>query len=346
MKTLPKYLLIAWLVVFLLVMFGSCKKEEIIDPVSDPTAYELELPSYFPKMIIPEENPLTNEGVLLGRHLYYDPVLSEGGPMDGFSCSACHQQQTSFSKSGAGNAVLPHVNLAWNRNFLWNGKVSGRLEDIMLFEVEQFFQTDLDQLRNDVKYPPLFKSAFGSEEISHEKAAYALAQFFRSLVSFESEFDSVILRKGVDTYSDLEAEGYLIFFSERGDCFHCHTTPFMTNNQFSNTGLDDVFEGENRGLYNITQNPGDMGKFKVPTLRNIALTAPYMHDGRFNTLEEVIEHYNSGVKKSATLDPIMTKAGKEFGLQLNEEEKASLVAFLKTLTDPNFVEDPRFGKPF
>jgi cytochrome c peroxidase len=326
----------------------SCKEEPVPVPpvIHEPTPYNLEVPAYFPPMMIPENNPLTDEGVLLGRHLYYDQLLSADGPMEGFSCSSCHQQATSFSKSGSGLSVLPHVNLGWNDDFLWNGKVSGTMEDIMRFEVEEFFQTDLDLFRNDPTYPDLYQAAFGSKEITLERTSFALAQFFRSLVSYETEFDSVIIQKGVDTYSDLEAEGYLIFFSEKGDCFHCHSIPLLTDNSFKNNGLDDVHDGGNQGLYEITRDPADLGKFKVPTLRNIELTGPYMHDGRYNTLEEVIEHYNSGVKMSSTLDPIMTKPGKEFGLQLTEEEKASLVAFLKTLTDKNFVKDPRFGSPF
>jgi cytochrome c peroxidase len=138
--------------------------------------------------------------------------------------------------------------------------------------------------------------------------------------------------------------GYLLFNTERGDCFHCHSTPLFTDNTFRNIGLDSVFTTVNSGRYKITHDPQDKGKFKVPTLRNIELSAPYMHDGRFKTLEEVVEHYNSGVKLSETIDPIMTKAGKEYGLKLTVQEKTDLVNFLKTFTDYTFISNKAFSK--
>lgn len=332
----------------LLAGISACRKNTDTDPLvsSEPTAYDLDYPSHFPPMPIPSNNPMTKEGVLLGRYLYYDNLLSLNGPKSGLSCSSCHNQALSFSTNGSGTSVLPHVNLGWNKSFLWNGKVEGTMEDIMRFEVEEFFQTNLDALRNDPKYPSLYRNAFGSEEITYERTEFALAQFFRSLVSYKSEYDRVILMQGVDTYSDDEADGYLIFFSEKGDCFHCHSSTLLSDNSFRNIGLDSVFTGDNLGRYTVSQNPADIGKFKVPTLRNIALTAPYMHDGRFSTLEEVIDHYNTGVKKSPTLDPIMTKPGKELGLQLSVQEKKSLVAFLKTLTDTAFTSDKNHSSPF
>jgi cytochrome c peroxidase len=347
MKALSKKILIPGLVVALLAVVGSCKQEPP-EIVPDPTPYELQLPDYYPPMVASDANPLTNEGVSLGRHLYYDQQLSKGGPLEGAACATCHQQQNSFASHDPGLSVLPHINQGWNTNYLWDGKFAGTPEEVMQMEIQDFFQADLDVLRNDARYPEMFKKAFGTEEITYERAGLAMAQFFRSLVSYETEFDSVIMQQGVDTYSDLEAQGYLVFFSEKGDCFHCHTIPFFTTNGFSNNGLDAEHTNEaNWGLYKVTQNPADKGKFKIPTLRNVELTAPYMHDGRYATLEEVVEFYNSGVQEtSPTLDPIMTKPGKEFGLQLTEEEKASLVAFLKTLTDRNFVNDSKFAQPF
>ena len=335
------------ILITLTISFSACKEETIEEPpVFNTTAYEMSYPDYFPELAIPDNNKMTEEGVLLGRHLYYDDLLSKGGPLEGKSCSSCHHQSSSFSKGASGTSVLPHQNLAWNTNFLWDGKISGTIEDILKFEVEDFFQADLNNLRDDPKYPPLYEAAFGTEEITFERTEYAMSQWFRSLVSYETEFDSVIIMQGNDTYSDKEAEGYLIFFSERGDCFHCHTLPLMSDNNFRNIGLESDFVGMDQGRFGITLDSADLGKFKVPSLRNIEFTSPYMHDGRFSTLEEVVEHYNSGVKKSTTLDPIMTKPGKELGLQLDAEEKASLVAFLKTLSDYQFTSDPKFAKPF
>ena len=151
--------------------------------------------------------------------------------------------------------------------------------------------------------------------------------------------------RGETDLSPSELNGYLLFTTEKGDCFHCHSIPLTTNNTFSNIGLDSVFTTNNSGRYDVTKNVMDIGKYKVQTLRNIELSAPYMHDGRFKTLAEVIEHYNSGVKLSPTIDPIMTKAGKQYGLNLSQQEKKDLVSFLKLLTDTSFVKNKAFSKP-
>ena len=325
----------------------SCRKPEEKEPpgeVYSPTPYHPAYPSHFPFMTDTAENPLTKEGVELGRRLYYDEKLSFNGPNEGASCSSCHHQSSSFTINAGGTAVLPHVNLGWNKTFLWEGKVEGTLEDVMRFEVEVFFNTELEVLKNDPLYPSLFRKAFGAGEITYERTAFALAQFVRTLVSGNSKMDRWY-RHEVNL-SDAEMRGLNLFFTERGDCFHCHSFPLTSDNSFHNIGLDSVFSGASMGRYNVTGDPADMGKFKTPTLRNIELTAPYMHDGRFATLEEVVEHYSSGVKYSNTLDPIMTKQGKWLHLNLTTQEKADLVAFLKTFTDTSFISDPRLGSPF
>ncbi len=338
-----KYFLI--LIVGLLAGLSSCKTE-LNECDADTHPYELQYPDYFPILNVPSDNPLTEEGIQLGRRLYYDPLLSTGGPRDGLSCSSCHFQSNSFSVPVIpfGSSVLPHVNLAWSHNFLWNGKVSGTLEDIMLFEVQEFFEVDLNVLKNHGTYPELFKNAFGSCEITDELVAKALAQWFRRMTSSNSKFDRY--QQGSEQLSDEELSGMTIFFTEKGDCFHCHGLPLFTNNEFHNIGLDSIFDATNEGRSHITGSPYDQGKFKAPTLRNVELTAPYMHDGRFVTLEEVVEHYNSQVKRSTTVDPIMTKPGKEYGLQLTEQQKHDLVSFLKTLTDQEFVSDTALASPF
>ena len=146
--------------------------------------------------------------------------------------------------------------------------------------------------------------------------------------------------------SALELRGQLLFNSELGDCFHCHSTPLTTDLLFHNNGIDSVFEDFDKGLYNVTGSESDIGLFKTPSLRNVEMTAPYMHDGRFQTLEEVVEHYNSGVKRSPTLDPLMTKENRKNGLNLSTYDKAALVAFLKTLTDESYLNDPKYKNPF
>ena len=190
----------------------------------------------------------------------------------------------------------------------------------------------------------MFYKAFGKTDFDYKDMAFALAQHFRSLNSYTSKFD--LFWDGKAELTQLEEMGYLIFNTERGDCFHCHSFPLLSDHEFHNNGLDSVWEGINAGRYNVTNDPNDYGLFKSPTLRNIELTAPYMHDGRFATLEEVVEHYNSGVRHSPTLDAIMLKPGKESGLQLSPMEKAAIVAFLKTLTDTSFTTNPAFSSPF
>lgn len=304
----------------------------------EPTPYQIAYPAHFPEIIIPAENPTTNDGVALGRRLYYDPVLSN----DGRRCGGCHNQKFGFTTPGSN--ILPHINLGWSEYFLWNGKESGALEDVMLFEVEEFFQTDVAKLQNHPEYPQLFSAAFGSETITTELAAKALAQFFRSLVSANSKFDRFLRKE--ELLSPEEQHGFIVFNTEKGDCFHCHSLPLMTDNSFHNTGLDAAFEGEAEGRFAVTKNPADLGKWKTPTLRNVAIRGSYMHDGRFTSIETVIDHYNSGVQPSPTLDPILTKPGKEHGLNLTDQEKAALVAFLKTLTDDTFTSDPKLSDPF
>ncbi len=341
MKKLSSVLFVFGLVT--LVVIGCKKDPGNVASIEETTPYTPTYPDYFPEFPVSDVNPMTEEGVNLGRHLYYDVQLSENGPMNGMSCSSCHTQSSAFTNASPGRAALPHINLAWNTSFLWDGKVEGTVEEIMKFEVEEFFVTDISVLQNDPNYPSLFKKAFGSSEITHEKTAFALGQFFKSLISGNTKFDRFLSSEGTLTASELN--GLNIFTTETGDCFHCHSLPLMSDNQFHNIGLDSVFAGAEQGRYVVTSDPVDIGKFKTPTLRNIELTAPYMHDGRFATLEEVIDHYDSGVLRSATLDPIMTKNGGLPGLNLTPQEKLDLVAFLKTLTDVSFTIDPAYSAP-
>ncbi|MBK9282992.1 MAG: c-type cytochrome [Sphingobacteriaceae bacterium] len=301
------------------------------------TPYPVTWPYYFPNLEIPDENQMTLEGINLGRHLYYDTILSR----DGRACADCHSSASAFT-TYTSNA-LPHINLGWNSNFLWNGKVQGKMEDIMLFEVKEFFNTDLDKINQSAFYKKEFKKVYKADNVTAELLSYALSQFFRAMVSKNSLCDKFILHTA--NLNDSEMRGFNIFTTEKGDCFHCHSLGLFTDNKFHNIGLDSIFLGQNMGRYNYTGLNKDLGLFKTPTLRNIELTAPYMHDGRYTTLEEVVEHYNSKVKHSNTLDPIMTKPSKLYGLGLTPQEKQDLVAFLKTLTDNDFINNPLLQKP-
>ena len=326
MKRALSYLFLSFL------LLGGCINNAE-NPTYKPTAYYLQIPQGFPEMTIPEDNPLTIEGVALGRKLYYDKKLDKNGAR---ACANCHVQNKSFT---SGPDVLPHLNLGWSNNFLWNSKISGTVEDIMRFEVVEFFETNVDIFNSDTEYPTLFKQAFGVEEITTDEIAKALAQFFRIMNSGNSKFDK-FLRDDTE-FTNQEYLGYELFYTERGDCFHCHATMFMTDNILHNNALDT---NPDPGHFAISSDSLDYGKFKSPTLRNIEFTAPYMHDGRYTTLEEVVEFYSSGLEKSATVDPLMKNLNTG-GVQLNTEEKAALVAFLRTLSDPEYLVNPELTDP-
>ena len=322
----------------------SCKKSEDtkIDsnfPPYNPTYIDIQIPKNLPNMVIPPDNPTTVEGVRLGRMLYYDKLLHPTGKQ---ACATCHLQSSGFTTPGTN--IIPHINLGYGSKFLWDGSKQGNLEKAMLFEVEIFFGTDVSRLQNDSKYPLLFHQAFGSSIIDSQKCAYALAQFLRTLISGNSKFDRYMRREATLTPSEMQ--GLILFNTEKGDCFHCHSVPLTTDSDLHNIGLDSIFNETNAGYYNISHNSADLGKYKSPSLRNAGLRTSFMHDGRFKTLEEVIEHYNSKVKLSPSLDPIMTKPGKEFGLQLSPTEKQNLKDFLLTLTDSTVLTDPNFSSPF
>ncbi len=325
---------------------GGCRKRSPLEETGpsdsvanayNATPYLLTIPEHFPVMTIPADNPLTVEGVTLGRRLFFDSRLSEGGPMAGHACASCHIPQQSFASPGGGSmlSVLPWVNLGWNQFFwLWGGRVSGTLEQVMLFEVRDFFQVDPAVLAQDTQYRRMFRAAFGTEEITQKRIAYALAQFARTLISANSKYDRWV--RGEATLTPLEQQGMNIFFSERGDCFHCHTPPLFTDFLMHNIGLDSLPQGDDLGYFLVTGDSHDIGKFRTPTLRNLVFTSPYMHDGRFATLDEVINFYSEGIHRVPQLDPIFAHGGRT--TPFTASEKAALKAFLLTLTDSSFVQ--------
>jgi len=350
------------LILAVLVLFVKCTRDvtEEPDPVSpnSPTTYVLTVPPGFPEPHIPSFNPLTVEGIQLGRMLYYDSILSTNG----LRCASCHIRSQSYSrpifvnKYGENISVPPHINLAWNPDFNWDGTASD-LDHLALGDFgPDFFNTDMpllvQKLINHPLYPGMFRKAFGITNLAalpydtlQLKISYALAQFMRTMVTANSRFDRFVNHE--INLTNEEFDGFVTYSTERGDCFHCHGTMLLTNNTIHNNGLDTVFTGLNQGYYLSTGNVNDIGKFSAPTLRNVELTAPYMHDGRFQTLEEVVEFYNSGVHwQSPNIDPIMTKPAKAPGLQLTAQQKANLVTFLRSLTDTAFVNDPAYSNPF
>jgi cytochrome c peroxidase len=339
-----------------------------IDPVDpfNPTPYPLVIPANMPPMIIPASNPLTVEGVKLGRHLFYDKRLSGNNTM---SCGSCHMPPNAFSDPAQFSTgiqgiqgtrqSMPLFNLGWETRFFWDGRAMSLEEQILdpvtnPIEMHETWPNAMCKLQSDPAYGPLFHAAFGSPAVDSLKVAKAIAQFLRTMISANSKFDKFQRGEGEMLTID-EQFGLLLTQQEGGpvgnglggqgggDCFHCHPHggARFTDGELRNNGLDATFT--DLGLGGVTGLPQDMGKFKTPSLRNVALTAPYMHDGRFQTLEEVIDHYDSGGHPSPTIDPNMKF--QQGGLQLSAEKKQQLIAFLHTLTDMDFVNDPKFHDP-
>ncbi len=351
------------LIIIGLVFLSACKKDQT---TFQPSPYFLEIPNHFPDMIIPSDNPMTMEGVELGRWLFYEKRLSGN---DSMSCASCHLAQHGFSDpnkystgidgiAGTRNSMAL-INLGWDNFFFWDGRASTLEKQILEpvtnpIELHQSWPDAIYKLNLDIAYRNRFFKAFGEPGIDSLKAAKAIAQFIRTMISASSKFDVMYkYENGMPLNSQEQAllqqvdveewAGYDLFKSLNGaDCFHCHNGPLMRVKKYSNNGLDANFTDLGRGA--VTQNPEDYGRFKVPTLRNIALTAPYMHDGRFQTLDEVIEHYSSGVHISPTIDPLIEFAN-QGGVQLSTEEKYLLKKFLLTLTDNSFVSNPKFKDP-
>lgn len=329
-----------FIIVFaLIVVAHSCHKNSDTQHTSF-TPYVLQTPKWFPAMVVPTDNAMSVERIQLGRKLYYDTLLSNNGR----ACGGCHIQRRGFTSDNyPGGNVLPHVNLGWSKHFLWKGEETCSLEDMMLFEVSVFFQTDLNKINANTTYRDLFYTAYGINTITYKDISYALAQFERTLTSGNSKYDQYRRLEVALTAS--EENGMTIFFTEKGDCFHCHGNPFFTDNSFHNNGLDSVFAGS-KGRFDVTDNVNDIGLYKTPTLRNCDLRDMFMHDGRYTTLQQVIEFYNSGVNlHSQNIDPLMTLPYKALGLQLSTQDKADLLAFLQTLTDTSYINNPALSKP-
>jgi len=229
------------------------------------------------------------------------------------------------------------INLGWSSSFNWDGSVKSLEEQAFepvtnSLEMHNSWNNVENTLNQDEEYLLLFKQAYNIDYIDSTHVVMAIAQFERTLISNNSKFDKY--SRGEEVFTKSELNGFAIFNSEKGDCFHCHGTSLFTDNLFHNNGLD-VEPFLDLGLGKITENTNDNGKFKTPTLRNIEVSAPYMHDGRFATLEKVIEHYDSGGHFSSTVDPLMKKLG--VGLNLTNQEKSDLIDFLKTLTDYDYI---------
>lgn len=310
----------------------------------------------------PNNNPITDWGATLGRVLFYDVNLSANNTI---SCASCHLQEAGFSDpevfsvgfdgglTGRNSMGLSNSRFYENGHFFWDER-AGSLEEQVLMPIQDRIEMGLTLTELVIKveeqpyYPVLFERVFGDEEVTSDRIASTLSQFVRSIVSYQSKYDEGRARANnpeddFPNFTDLENLGKRIFFSNRTDCSRCHTSDLFVGDEARNNGLDAILT--DLGLGEVTGRNQDNGKFKTGSLRNIELTAPYMHDGRFETLEEVVEHYNSGVQNSPTLDNRLQQNGRPVRMNLSDQEKAGLVAFMKTLTDYVLIEDEKFSNP-
>lgn len=310
------------------------------------------VPANFPKPVYDfSKNPVTKEGFELGKTLFYDGDLSRDGTV---SCAECHSQSYAFThhghdvshgidnKRGIRNAP-PIQNMAFQDEFFWDGGVFN-LDLFSIAPIENPLEMDekignvLEKLRKKEKYATLFQKAYGTKEITTERFLKALSQFMNTLVSANSRYDKYVRKEAGGTLTGEELSGLAIF---KQKCGSCHSGELFTDQSYRNNGLA-VYNAEDTGRHRITQKDSDKYKFKVPSLRNIAVTAPYMHDGRFYTLDAVLNHYNEGMIDSPTLEPVFRNE-KKLGIPLSTDEKTKLIAFLKTLTDDTFLKDKRFA---
>jgi cytochrome c peroxidase len=318
------------------------------------TPYPFQMGATFPIPDLPRDNPLTVERVELGKTLFFDKQLSINAAQ---SCADCHAPEKAFTDGrrtargaegdfGTRNA-MPLFNLAWKKDFFWDGRAKSLREQVLQpiqnpIEMHEPLTNLCVKLAatDKIDYEKLFAAAFGSPEITAEKISVALENYLLTLTSFNAKFDRVL--RGGEKFTAEEQRGFELFSTEydprRGqfgaDCFHCHGGPLFQSQAFANNGADGAFT--DIGREKVTGKASDRGKFAVPSLRNVELTAPYMHDGRFGTLEDVIRHYSTGVVRSATLDPNLAKHP-DGGVPLSDADQRALVAFLKTLTDAQFA---------
>lgn len=367
-----KLLRIVFVLVIGFVLFASsCDDNEepmsavdLTDIPYNPTEYILDIPAGFPQMNIPADNPMTVEGVDLGRHLFYDAILSVDSTQ---SCSSCHLVKSNFTdnmKTSIGvdgiagtRSSMTLLNIGFHNNGLfWDGRVNTLEEQALLpvedpIELHDSWPNVEMKLRRSRMYPEKFRKAFGIEDINditRELSVKAIAQFERSLISSgNSKYDRVV--EGTAVFTDQELDGFEIFFDineddlKHAECGHCHNEPLFTTNEYFNNGIDavaslDDFADQGRG--EVTGLKFDNGAFKVPTLRNIEETAPFMHDGSMSTLDEVIDHYVTGGNSADNLGAVLRP------LSLDSENRAALKAFILTLRDPDFLNNEAFSNPF
>jgi cytochrome c peroxidase len=352
------------------LFISHCKEDDpiIVEPepevvaVYDDTPYNFEYGSF----VEPDfgDNPLTEQGVVLGRLLFYENLLSKDNSI---ACASCHVQANGFSDTNTlsfgvdgslgKRQAMSIFNLAWHDNeFFWDGRAHLLRDQALMpiqdqLEMKETLDGVISKLEISGIYPNQFIRAFGDDTITAKRISLALEQFMKSIVSNQSNYDKSLA--GSYTLTASEERGKTLFFSEYNpafpdisgaDCAHCHGGSNFDNRLYFNNGLDKESDQTDLGREAATNDPKDRAKFKVPSLRNVALTPPYMHDGRFSTLLEVVNHYDHGIQKSPTLNGALDYST-QTGLMLSEQDKQDLIAFLNTLIDPNLATDARYSKP-
>jgi cytochrome c peroxidase len=354
--TRNKIIIVQHGVIFMLcVLLISCKNDEHQQPIAKtPEPVEIIVPSNFPQPFYDlQNNPPTKEGVALGKRLFYDARLSRNNTI---SCGSCHLQPSAFTHHGhdvshgiddqlGRRNSLPIQNLLFYSTFFWDGGVHN-LDLVALNAISNKVEMDeapeniLNKLKADEKYPAQFKGAFGSDEITNTHFLHALAQFLATMVSANSRYD-LHVRDEAKLMTTVELEGLELF---KKNCASCHATDLFTDQSYRNNGFSteaDLLRDQGRAEITLSQK--DIGKFKVPSLRNVEYSGPYMHNGKLSTLEEVLNFYTDGVNETSTLDQLL-KTPDGPGLKLTEDEKKKVIAFLKTLTDEQYLSDRSFSE--
>ena len=378
-----------WFTLLTICLFSVCLSMGLSTTISasSTSVYNWNIPAWMPKPIVPADNPMNFQKVELGRHLFYEQRLSITGE---FSCATCHLQKLAFTDGktvavGATGEKHPRnsmslANIAYNPVLTWANPLMTKLENQALVPIFGEHPVEmgmvgrekqiLAMLRDDAKYRQMFTDAFKNEKnpINLSNLTKALAAFQRSLISVNSPYDKYRFGGDTNAISPAAKRGEKLFNSEDLECFHCHGGINFTDSvmheklafqeiAFHNTGLYNIdgkgaYPANNTGVYEITSKPTDMGRFKAPTLRNIALTAPYMHDGSIATLEEVIDHYQAGGRTIKTGEFAGIGSTNPFksefisGFKLSESEKQDLLEFLRSLTDEEFIKNPAFSNPY
>ena len=337
--------------IFIVWALSACHTNSYIDNLCLENEDTVEESFYIPphlasRIPFPTRNPLSANGIRLGRKLFFDPRLSSTNTI---SCATCHDPALAFSdgkvltnEGASGNNLQRHtpalINLAWMKGYFWDGGAKDLESQVVaplthMDEMAQDPQELLTEIKNDSEYQKLFSCAF-DDGITLANVMRAIAQFERTLISAHSRYDAFIKGEAGAIPTELEERGLDLVHRY---CSDCHASHFFTDHDYHNNGLDDSFPDDQErlswGRGRITLEPQDIGKFKTPTLRNIALTGPYMHDGRFNTLQKVLDHYRFGIRRSATLDPRLINQDGSLGIRLSDKDSEAIIAFLHTLTD-------------